>query len=181
MPDVYIDGKRRRLDPNAAIGKGGEADVYDLGDGTVLKLFKPSNHPDFDGLPNEQRGATLRIAEHQAKLPAFPSGLPAKVVAPKALVKDAKGMIIGYTMPFLKGGEVLLRYTQKAFRQGVPSDDVRDILRDLHTTVTGVHGAHAVIGDFNDLNVIVIGKDKSVIVEPEAGETKADAVTAFLK
>ena len=33
----------------------------------------------------------------------------------------------------------------------------------------------------SDRLVIVIGKDKSVIVEPEAGETKADAVTAFLK
>ncbi len=33
----------------------------------------------------------------------------------------------------------------------------------------------------SDRLVIVIGKDKSVIIEPEAGETKADAVTAFLK
>ena len=33
----------------------------------------------------------------------------------------------------------------------------------------------------SDRLVIVIGKDKSVIVEPEAGETKADVVSAFLK
>ena len=33
----------------------------------------------------------------------------------------------------------------------------------------------------SDRLVIVIGKDKSVIIEPTAGETKAEAVTAFLK
>ena len=33
----------------------------------------------------------------------------------------------------------------------------------------------------SDRLVIVVGKDKSIIVEPTAGETKADAVTAFLK
>ena len=33
----------------------------------------------------------------------------------------------------------------------------------------------------SDRLVIVVGKDKSVIIEPTAGETKAEAVTAFLK
>jgi|APLak6261675434_1056106.scaffolds.fasta_scaffold01768_2 Ca-activated chloride channel family protein len=33
----------------------------------------------------------------------------------------------------------------------------------------------------SDRLVIVIGKDKSVIIEPDAGETKVDAITAFLK
>ena len=33
----------------------------------------------------------------------------------------------------------------------------------------------------SDRLVIVVGKDKSVIIEPTAGETKADAITAFLK
>ena len=33
----------------------------------------------------------------------------------------------------------------------------------------------------SDRLVIVVGKDKSIIIEPTAGETKADAVTAFLK
>lgn len=163
MKEVFIEGRRVRLDPAHAIGKGGEADVYDIGNDTALKIFKPADHPDFDGLPNDQRAAQLRIAEHQRKLPMFPQGLPAHVVVPTALAKDAKGAIAGYVMPFKKGGEVLLRYTQKAFRQAVPSDDVRDILRDLHATVRGVHGAKVVIGDFNDLNVIVIGKEAYLI------------------
>ena len=33
----------------------------------------------------------------------------------------------------------------------------------------------------SDRLVIVVGKDKSVIIEPTDGETKADAVTGFLK
>ena len=163
MKDVLIDGKRVRLDPTRAIGKGGEADVYDIGNATVLKIFKVPTHADFDGQPDAQRGAQLRIAEHQRKLPAFPAGLPPRVVAPRSLAKDTKGAIVGYTMPFLQNGEVLLRYAQKSFRQAIPNDDVRDLFRDLRTTVSGVHAAKVVIGDFNDLNVMVIGKEAHII------------------
>ena len=37
MTEVFVDGKRLRVDPRRAIGKGGEADVYDVG-GRALKL-----------------------------------------------------------------------------------------------------------------------------------------------
>ena len=131
MAEVFVAGKRHRLNPSNAIGKGGEADVYDIGNGLVLKLFKPPSHPDLVGDPAAQHAARMRLAEHQRKLPVFPKNLPARVVSPQALATDSKGLVVGYTMPYLKGAEVLLRYTQRKFRQGIPQDEMRAILRSI--------------------------------------------------
>ena len=79
---VWIDGNRVQLTPQMLLGQGGEAEVYDLGDGRVVKWWKPADHPDFAGMPHEQATASRRLAEQPAKLRAMPGNLPAAVVAP---------------------------------------------------------------------------------------------------
>lgn len=155
--DVWIAGKLHRLSPAKSIGKGGEADVYDIGGGQVAKVYKQPDHPDYDGLPHEQAAAAARLATHQTKLAAFPRGLPSRVVAPVDLITDKLGhRVLGFTMPFLKGTKVLLHYQERAFRSaGVDCTAVTSIFRDMHSTVRGLHKAGVVIGDFNDLNVLV--------------------------
>jgi H/ACA ribonucleoprotein complex subunit 3 len=37
--DVYVNGKRVWINPKQAIGKGGEADVYDIGNGHALMVY----------------------------------------------------------------------------------------------------------------------------------------------
>ncbi|MDJ0737844.1 MAG: hypothetical protein QNJ47_27935 [Nostocaceae cyanobacterium] len=157
--DVYIHGKRIKLNPRHAIGKGGEADVFDIGKGKALKLFKSPSHPDYQGLPHEQKAARERLQIHQQKLPAFPCNLPQKVIAPEELVTDKNGKtILGYTMPFIKDAEVLLKYGERSFRQGgVSQQTVVSIFKDLRETVSQLHFAGIVIGDFNDLNVLIKG------------------------
>ena len=156
--DVFVHGKRLRLKPQQAIGKGGEADVFTIGNGQVLKLFKPASHPDYAGQPHEQQQAEARLAEHQAKLPAFPSHVPGRVVRPELLAMDRSGQtILGYTMRFLHGATVLMRYAERSFRQaGVSHATVVALFRDLHQTLWALHRAGVVIGDFNDLNVLVL-------------------------
>lgn len=162
--EVYIEGKRVRIDPARSIGKGGEADVFDIGGGVAIKIFKSPNHLDLNGLPDEQIAARERIATHQKKLVVFPTGLPPHVVTPKRLAYDRAGMIMGYTMPLLSGCEVLLRYSERLFREAVASHGtVAHIFSDLHTTVQGLHNRGVVIGDFNDLNVLVSGEDAYLI------------------
>jgi H/ACA ribonucleoprotein complex subunit 3 len=155
--DVYINGKKVRADPKKAIGKGGEADVFRLDQTTALKLFKPPTHPDYQGLPQEQQAARDRIQLHQQKLPQFPHGLPSRVIAPDALATDKSGKtILGYTMPLLTDTDVLLRYSERSFRQvGVITQTVVQIFQDLHDTISKLHFRQIVIGDFNDLNVLV--------------------------
>ncbi len=162
---VYINGKRLNLDPTKSIGKGGEADVYDIGSGLAGKIFKTPDHPDFENQPVEQHAAKMRLEEHQRKLPAFPKGLPETVITPQDLLKNQAGdRIHGYTMKFIRGAELLLRYSQQDFRQaGVSSNEVVEVFRNLHTTVDGIHKAKAVIGDFNDLNCLVLNKQVYII------------------
>jgi hypothetical protein len=156
--EILIGEAKRRFkpDPAKSIGKGGEADIYDIGNDQALKIFKTPDHPDYQGLPSEQEAAKRRIAEHQRKLPAFPTGLPARVVVPEELAYDKHGTIAGYAMQFKKGAEVLLRYGEIGFRQnGIADDAVTEIFKDLHQTLHGVHKRGVVVGDFNDLNVLI--------------------------
>ncbi len=158
--DVYLHQKRVRIDPSACLGKGGEADVFDLGGGTALKVWKTPEHPDYGGLPTEQQAAGERIAAHQDKLRAFPRGLPERVIAPVELATDRSGArVVGYTMPCVAGAEVLLRYADPAARRGgVSAGDAIGALVDLHDTLTGLHQRGITVGDFNDLNVLVKGR-----------------------
>ncbi len=130
--DVYLHNKRVRLDPSASIGKGGEADVFDLGDGTVLKLFKAPDHPDYAGLPADQDAARARLEAHQTKLRAFPKRLPERVVAPIDLAFDRRGArVLGFTMLHVSAAEVLLRYADPGARSGGLALANREVTRPL--------------------------------------------------
>ncbi|MFA6588597.1 MAG: hypothetical protein WCT08_06060 [Patescibacteria group bacterium] len=139
-----------------SIGKGGEADIF-VSNNKAIKIFKSATHPDFTGMPIEQRLAEEKILEHQKKLPAFPKNLPARVIAPEDLVYDRNGnKIIGYSMKLLSQAEVLLRYAERQFRQaGISNENIIKIFQDLHLTVSKLHSDRIIIGDFNDLNVMV--------------------------
>ncbi|MFT3771870.1 MAG: hypothetical protein QM820_41205 [Minicystis sp.] len=155
--DVYVNSRRVRVNPSASIGKGGEADIFNLGSGTVLKLFKTPDHPDYAGLPAEQQAAAERLSTHQRKLRELPRDLPEGVVGPVDLATDRSGhRIAGYTMPYVQGAEVLLRYAEPSLRRsGLSAMDAVSALRDLHRAVAALHARGIVIGDFNDLNVLV--------------------------
>ena len=162
---VYLKGDKLSLSPSKVIGSGGEADIFDIGNGQVLKLFKQPSHPDFTNMRVEQKMAELRLKEHQKKLPAFPKGLPSRVVSPIDLATNKNGsQILGYAMKFLKGYEVILKYGDKLYRQtGISDEEVVQTFKDLHQTVEGVHKAGVIIGDFNDLNIMVKNSEAHLI------------------
>lgn len=168
MNRVFIRDREIALSNRNAIGKGGEADVYSIGGGLALKVFKAPDHPDlqsFDPVEREilRRAAEERIETHQRKLPAFPANLPVSVLSPVELAYDAKGRgarVIGYTMPFIAGADLLFHYGKRGWRDaalqsGVTPECVREVLLQLHMAVREVHAAGVVLGDFNDLNVLV--------------------------
>lgn len=165
MINVYINGKKIRAGPQQAIGKGGEADVFQIDAKTALKLFKPPTHPDYQGYPQEQQAARDRLQLQQQKLPQFPKNLPSRVISPTALATERSGKtILGYTMPLLKQAEPLLRYSERSFRQqGISTQLVVQIFQDLHNTLSSLHRHQIIIGDFNDLNVLVRGAEAYLI------------------
>jgi hypothetical protein len=178
MTVIYLDGARRQLDPNSAIGKGGEADIYNLGDGTVAKVYKKPDDPDYLALVDPvkiraaQLGAINRFKECQLKLPAFPKGLPSNVIAPLKLISDsATGKhIIGYTMKYLAGTNELLWYGDKNFREqgGIDGNHVMSIMLSLHDLVSKTHQAQVTIGDFTDLNVMVDAQGQAYLIDADS-------------
>jgi len=163
--DIYIGGKRHRLDPAQSVGKGGEADIYKIEKDLVVKVFKQPDHPDVAGNAFEESAAKARLAEHQIKLRLFPAIHGAKVVVPRELATDKTGReVLGYTMAFVSGAEVMLRYSERSFRGANPDQNtVSEIFQGLHETVRMVHQAKVVMGDFNDLNVLVKDDEAWVI------------------
>lgn len=164
MRTIQIGTRTFQLKPSDLVGSGGEAEIYDLGNGKVFKFYKPPIHADFKGDAVDQLGAKLRIKEHQKKLPAFMQlHMPTRVIGPSALGKQKSG-IVGYAMKYIKFTEPLMRFGDRSFRERQcthTDDDVQQIIQDLHKTVQDLHLAGIVIGDFNDLNVLV---DNSITV-----------------
>jgi hypothetical protein len=161
MTAVWIDGTRVALAPAALVGQGGEAEIYDLGDGRVVKWWKPLDHPDYAGLPDAQAAAAQRLAERPAKLRALPGNLPPAVVAPcgLALASKRSTQVVGYVMPKV-AGEALCSYGEPRWRRDhpVPGGDVVAVLLALYDAIAALHRAGVVIGDCNDLNVLVDGR-----------------------
>ncbi len=158
--NVWIEGSRVTLTPQMLLGQGGEAEVYDLGDGRVVKWWKPADHPDFIGMPHEQATAARRLVEQPAKLRALPGNLPAAVVAPCGFALATKrGSEVGYLMPKITG-EPLHSYGELRWRRDHPiaGADIIAALGSLHDAIAGLHRAGIVIGDCNDLNVLVDGR-----------------------
>jgi hypothetical protein len=176
---VWIDGARVTLHAGALLGQGGEAEVYDLGDGRVVKWWKPADHPDFDGIPDAQAAAAQRIASAPAKLRALPGNLPAAVVAPCGFALDKKKHVCGYLMPKIRG-TALHDYGEPRWRREHPvtGDEVVAALLALHDAIAGLHRAGVVIGDCNDLNVLV--DDKRVhLIDVDSYQFGAFACSMF--
>ncbi len=155
--NVYVNKKRIKITPRNLIGQGGEAEVYDIGGGLALKLYKQPTHPDFIGSKHLQAAVKDRLKDLQEKLCAFPLGLPESVITPIELAGDKSGKtILGYTMKAVPSAEVLMRFSERAFRQrGVEAATVSAIFQCLHATLEILHQKDVIIGDFNDLNVLV--------------------------
>ncbi|MGB1014863.1 MAG: hypothetical protein ACPG4T_12065, partial [Nannocystaceae bacterium] len=154
---VYVGGKRVRLDPAKMLGQGGEAEVYGISKGRALKLFKGPEHPEYAGCTEAQVAAKHRLDLIQRKLPVFPRGLPDVVIKPQELATDRQGTtILGFTMARIDHAQPLHSYTTKAIRkQGVGDHQVTQLLLRLHAAIVEVHASGAVVGDLNDLNVLV--------------------------
>lgn len=163
MATVYIGNARVNVGASQLLGFGGEAEVYELDRTRVLKLYKQPDNADFEGQPAVQDAVRKRLREHQHKLREFPRNLPSNVIAPLEVATTKSGEVVGYTMRRLSSMQELMRYTDQNFRKSVRNELVRDIFRSLHALVEGVHRANVVIGDFNDLNVMVDGSDVSLI------------------
>jgi len=127
----------------------------------VVKWWKPADHPDFAGSPEAQVAAAHRLAERPAKLRALPGNLPPEVVVPCgfALAGRRSAEVVGCLLPRVTG-EPLHSYGEPRWRRDHPIDgvDLVAALIAMHDAIDRLHRAGVVIGDCNDLNVLVDGR-----------------------
>jgi H/ACA ribonucleoprotein complex subunit 3 len=126
------------------------------------------NDPYFDLDPNPKLArerVKKKLQELQRKLPAMPKSLPERIITPQEFVTDPKSkQIVGYTMRFLGGSQLLASYADPAFaRGGAYNQTVFEAFLDLHKTVRLTHAERVVFGDFNYFNILLLGSEAYVI------------------
>ena len=150
-----LHGNEIELEDSKRIGSGGEAEIYRLGRQAV-KIYKKPDHPDYALSKDEQKAAEKRIGTMQQKLLQFPTNLPACAITPTAAVFDRNGRdVIGYAMPLISGANLFRELTERNARLQYGTNNSRELLLNLHQALGAMHMNGVVIGDFNDLNIMV--------------------------
>lgn len=137
-----LDGKPITLDSADVISSGGEATVFRHNNQAIKIYTQP----------------TADRAKKLAALLPLTSGLPPEVIAPQRLIYDEKGKTaVGFAMHLLDAGYAEVRkLATKKYRQkaGISAAEVTDLFINAWCTLSMIHRAGMVVGDFNDLNVM---------------------------
>ncbi len=160
MTPLFLNSRQINFSSKDLIGEGGEAEIYRLGKRVAMKLFKQANHPNFASLPALQKAAEQKHKERQSKLPSFPSGLPKNVIVPQDLIynkADYSAEIMAYSMDYLDDCVQLLHFCRRDFQEadGVDRKEILAFFRSIYETLSLIHSAGVVVGDFNGMNVLL--------------------------
>lgn len=150
---VYTEsGDHFNLDPNDAVGSGGEGSVFPHPNNPD-ELIKIYEHPN---------------KTHERKLKAFIAkhfSLPKFVAAPKTLDYNRAGDVIGYTMPFVKRAKAFRDLSNKNFRirQKINNKKVVALHLNDAKVLEQIHQEKIVVGDRNDQNILFYGTNSYYI------------------
>jgi hypothetical protein len=142
MKTVYLHHTPIQLDPAALIQSGGEGMVFAYSQSAIKLYHQPEHH-------------------HAEKLCHFlqtrlNQRLPEGVLGPQAIVSDKNGNVLGFQMARLEGGTRPLKLlSNPGFMQkeGLQLGQVLALFRNMHETLTQLHGLNLVVGDLNDQNL----------------------------
>lgn len=167
---VHIQGKGEvKLTDRNYVAAGGEASVYKHGK-SAIKIY----HERTKMIP------LGKIQELQAIM------LP-NVLVPKEVVRDSSNRAIGYTMSFVKISTPICRLFTKSFRSQnqISEQDIADLVKEIQTTVAGIHGFKCLVVDLNELNILASSDYKTpLFIDTDSYQTpnfKATAIMASIR
>lgn len=162
---VYDDGQVVRLTDQELIGAGGEGAVYAVGP-VAYKVY----HEAARALPAAKIVELSRIAHTHVNKPERP-------------ITNSKGVVVGYRTTFAANCKTLCEVSTRAYRDrnGLTVDHMEDIVEDMEDILHKVHEAGVVVVDFNDLNVLVRGSHREVVlIDLDSAQTPSFDVTAIM-
>lgn len=137
---VFIQGQGPvSLTKNDFLGRGGQGEVYAKGT-TAYKLYDDPTRM----IPVAKIGELAAITDPN-------------VITPQAVLTDAKGTPIGYTMRFVRDAYTLCQTFTKAFRQraGLTPEKSLTLVRKLQASIAHIHSKRILVVDLNELNFLV--------------------------
>ena len=139
----------------AKLASGGEGTIYDLGDGTVAKLYHPNK------LTVGRRDKLEKMVTTELSCPG--------VCWPQELLYDLDGCFVGYRMQKARGLELQrCLFTRPALEKHFPAWKKIDTVRLCVTIlekICALHGRGIILGDINPLNILVVSPEEVWFVD----------------
>lgn len=155
-PQIVLGGKLAQV--GKRIGKGGEGEVFALGDGQAVKVY---SKPD---------------AQREAKIKAMIDGALAKgsdlIAFPSAIARHRNGDFAGFAMRLVKGHTSLHDlYAPGSRKVHFPKADYRFTIRaaaNIARAVAKVHELGAVIGDINHSGILISEQAVAALIDADS-------------
>ena len=142
---VQEDGSSRRLRLGTRVGAGGEGAVYRVGPDEVCKVYSP------EALT---RGKLLKLATMVERPIEHPA-----ICWPRAIVRTASGVPIGYTMPSGGGRELQTSvFVKPVLTKRFPNWTRRELATlaiSILEPICFLHANGVLLGDINPRNILV--------------------------
>ena len=139
----------------AKLASGGEGTIYDLGDGTVAKLYHANK-------------LTVGRRDKLEKMVATDLDCPG-VCWPQELLFDLDGCFVGYRMQKARGLELQrCLFTRPALEKHFPAWKKIDTVRLCVTIlekICALHSRGIILGDINPLNILVVSPEEVWFVD----------------
>lgn len=150
-----VHGMAETLRLGGALGSGGEGTIYNLGDGTVAKIYHAGK-------------LTAARRDKLALMASYPAPC-AGVCWPQELLYNQLGELVGYRMERASGKELqrcVLNRTvlERSFPGGKKEDMVRLAITILEK-ICALHRAGVLLGDINLSNILVASPEKVWFVD----------------
>ena len=137
------------------VARGGEGTIYDLGDGTVAKIYR------------EEKRTVLR-RDKLALMTSQTVEIPG-VCWPRELIWDGGGNFLGYRMERARGTELQrCVFTRQALERYFPTWKKVDMVRLCITIleqISALHRCGVLLGDINPRNILVVSPEEVWLVD----------------
>jgi DNA-binding helix-hairpin-helix protein with protein kinase domain len=156
VTEYFAEGKKLTL--GKSLGKGGEGQVFDLGDGQAAKIYAK---PD-----------TARESKLKAMISAKLADTTSLIAFPRRLILDERGKFVGFVMGKVKDHTSFHElYAPGSRKVHFPRADYRFTIRaaaNVARAVAKVHELGAVIGDINHSGILVSDKALAALIDADS-------------